>query len=134
MAYKYEGRGRVSRAEQSNIIDEVLDDLECDDRVAYIVADEEMNRMNQMMDDVMKELEVKGHNTQDAMRELDEFRSRLPTDIQTMMELVKEYNHSVRTAISILNLHTKETTHDYDQSQWAAIKKLYSFLDMHRFS
>ena len=110
-------------------IDEILDYLECDERAADSVADEEVNNLNDMMDDVMNDLEVKSHNTQDAMRELDEFRTRLPTDIQTIMELVKKYNYSARAATSILGLHTKDN--NYNQAQWAAIKKLHSFLDMH---
>ena len=125
----YRDYGRVSLAEQMNIIDEVIDDLECDERVEDIVADEEVKNMNHMMDDVMNDLEVKSHNTQDAMRELDEFRTRLPTDIQTIMELVKKYNYSARAATSILGLHTKDNT--YHEAQWLAIKKLQSFLDMH---
>ena len=60
---RYRGHGRVSLAEKMNTIDEVLDDLQCDERVADSVADEEMSQMNQMMDEVMSELEVKAYKT-----------------------------------------------------------------------
>jgi len=116
---------RISHTTQSNLIDQVIEDFEREDKVTA----EEVNQVNQMVDEVMEELEVLPHNTPHAMRELDVFHASLPVDVQTMVEFIRRNDISLRAAIKMLNLHTKEPTNDDDQIQKAAINKLYNFLD-----